>query len=437
VLVIWLLMVITPLVVSARRGLSPGVVICFLLWIIGLIGILAARRRGRSWGGGLWRYASFRLTFVVILVVGQLLIFFGSSFSVAFFLMAAAAGLLVVWALTDNPDSFAGAVGRVLLVVGALAVCCFAGELVFRLDPMVVRFGGSVAARQRAVAVQYRQIWRANPYGLRSFHVNQGRPDGVRRIVVLGDSFSWGDQIAELESTWPYVMERALRERGLDVQVLNLAEPGFTTVNSAERLEILGWRFQPDLVILQYLLNDPLPSARRGRAEGESWLFPVWHLPPEIEAVRRHSYLYAFLNDRWVELQMRYRFREGYATLYDDEFIGWQDCQRALAGMARSCRRRDVPMLMAIFPALQGALDEGYQFRGLHLKVMGVALSLGLPAVDLTDALATVDSDARRWQAAPWDAHPNAEAHALFGRAMAEAVERTVGGVWQRDKVRH
>ncbi len=93
-LVIWLLAVITPLVFSSRRGLSPGVVICFLLWVSGLIGIAAARRRGRSWDGGMWRYASFRLTIVLLLVVGQLLVFFGSAFSVAFFLLMAAAVLL-------------------------------------------------------------------------------------------------------------------------------------------------------------------------------------------------------------------------------------------------------------------------------------------------------------------------------------------------------
>jgi len=394
-----------------------------------------------------WRYASFRFTVVLLLVIGQLLIFFGSSFSVAFFLMMAAAAMLAVWSWTDNSDSFASLLGRVLLVAGALIVCCFVGELVFRLDPMVARFGGSVAERQRTVAVQYRQIWRENRFGLRSFHVKEEKPSGVKRIVVLGDSFSWGDQITQLESTWPYVMEGLLRDGGLEVQVLNLAEPGFTTVNSAERLELLGWRFRPDLVILQYLLNDPLPSAPNGRAElpsapngraeSESWLFPVWNLPPEIETVRRHSYLYTFLNDRNVSLQMKYRFRDRYASLYDDEFIGWQECKRAMASMASGCQRRDLPMMMAVFPALQGALDERYQHRDFHLKVMGVAHSLGIPAIDLTGALAAVDPDARRWQAAPWDAHPNVEAHALFGQVVAEAVEKTVGGSWRSDAVKH
>jgi lysophospholipase L1-like esterase len=324
-----------------------------------------------------------------------------------------------------------------MVLIGALVVCFCVGEIVFRLDPMVTRFGGSVAARQQNAAVQYRRIWRENPFGLRSFHVNEDKPDGVRRIVVLGDSFTWGDQIAELESTWPYVMERALRDRGLKVQVLNLAEPGFTTVNSAERLELLGWRFQPDLVVLQFLLNDPLPSAPGGRAESESWLFPVWNLPPEIEAVRRHSYLYAFLNDRSVALQMRYQFRDGYASLFDDDFVGWKDCRRAMESMTLSCRGRGLPIMMAVFPALQGALDETYEHRELHLKVMAVAHGLNLPAVDLTTVLASVDSDARHWWAAPWDAHPNEEAHALFGRALAEAVEGTVGKSWRGDTATH
>jgi len=87
-------------------------------------------------------------------------------------------------------------------------------------------------------------------------------------------------------------------------------------------------------------------------------------------------------------------------------------------------------MIMAVFPALQGTLDERYQHRELHLRAMGVAHGLGLPAIDLTGALAAIDSDACRWQAAPWDAHPNVEAHAVFGQALAEAVERTVGGTW-------
>ena len=87
-------------------------------------------------------------------------------------------------------------------------------------------------------------------------------------------------------------------------------------------------------------------------------------------------------------------------------------------------------MMMAVFPALQGSLDERYQHHELHLRAMGVAHGLGLPAIDLTGALAAIDSDAGRWQAAPWDAHPNVEAHAVFGQALAEAVERTVGGTW-------
>jgi len=94
-------------------------------------------------------------------------------------------------------------------------------------------------------------------------------------------------------------------------------------------------------------------------------------------------------------------------------------------------------MMMAVFPALQGALDERYQHHQIHRKVMGVAHILGLPAIDLTDNLAAIDPDGGRWQAASWDAHPNAEAHAVFGGAVAEAVEKLVGAGWRKDAVKH
>lgn len=87
--------------------------------------------------------------------------------------------------------------------------------------------------------------------------------------------------------------------------------------------------------------------------------------------------------------------------------------------------------MMAVFPALQSSLGEGYRYGDLHLTVMAVAQCLGRPVIDLTGVLVAVDLDARRWQAAPWDAHPNEAAHALMGRAMAEAAERGVGESWR------
>jgi hypothetical protein len=50
---------------------------------------------------------------------------------------------------------------------------------------------------------------------------------GTERIVVLGDSFTWGDKIASSDSTWPAQLEQQLRDGwpGRRIEVVNLC-PG-------------------------------------------------------------------------------------------------------------------------------------------------------------------------------------------------------------------
>jgi hypothetical protein len=55
-------------------------------------------------------------------------------------------------------------------------------------------------------------------------------------VIVVGDSFTWGDKVADIRDTWPYVLEQNLNRSGATVEVISLATPGYTTVNEAEAL---------------------------------------------------------------------------------------------------------------------------------------------------------------------------------------------------------
>jgi hypothetical protein len=271
------------------------------------------------------------------------------------------------------------------------------------------------------------QIWHENIFRLRSLHVEGPRPAGTLRIAALGDSFTWGDKIPRTEDLWPSVLERSLAENGRPTHVINLGQNGYTTVNEAETLRRIGWRFDPHIVLLQFTLNDPLPSRPGFWSERERWLFPTWPLiPPLDEKLRANSYLYAWLNDSFVSLQMAWRHPDGYAPLFDDGFHGWRDCRLALQEMADETRRRGVPMLMVLFPIFhQGDLDEqSYPNLDLHRKVEAAAREAGLPCLDLRPVFAREDPHSLRWRAFPWDGHPGVDAHRLAGRAVAAELER-------------
>ena len=101
------------------------------------------------------------------------------------------------------------------------------------------------------------------------------KPPGTFRIVVLGDSVTFGHGTRS-DTTYPYLLEQRLRAWRPDVdwQVWNLGVPGYATSQELAYLERVAERYAPDLVIVGFYPNDltgnevrQTPSiARRGGA---------------------------------------------------------------------------------------------------------------------------------------------------------------------------
>ncbi len=76
-------------------------------------------------------------------------------------------------------------------------------------------------------------------------------PDAPYRIAVLGDSFTVGQGINNIDDTFPQRIERGLND-GTDVVVI--AQTGWDT--DVEEYNLSQYPYQPDTVILSYYLND-------------------------------------------------------------------------------------------------------------------------------------------------------------------------------------
>jgi len=77
------------------------------------------------------------------------------------------------------------------------------------------------------------------------------------KIVVLGDSVSWGDGMLSTKQTFPYLLERHLNKKNRTVfEVINASVPGYSTFQHHVQLKKLSKKVQPQFVILQFCLND-------------------------------------------------------------------------------------------------------------------------------------------------------------------------------------
>ncbi|MFM7292335.1 MAG: SGNH/GDSL hydrolase family protein [Planctomycetia bacterium] len=255
---------------------------------------------------------------------------------------------------------------------------------------------------------------RTNSLGLRDVERQRDKPAATYRILVLGDSITFGWGVA-FEKTFCQLVESSLNTDppipGCRFEVLNAGVGNLNTAMEVAYLKHAGVHLQPDLVLLAWFINDaePPPVPRRG------WL-------------ARHSYAYVWLDSAsdsaMRRLIGRQDYRDYYTGLYRDENPGWTRCKHALRDLAAVCRDRGIPCRVLMIPELH-SLGSAYEFRDVHDAVRRVCRQAGLPVLDLLEALPAV-ADARRYWVSPDDAHPNAEANDLLARAIDSDVRRAL-----------
>jgi lysophospholipase L1-like esterase len=90
-----------------------------------------------------------------------------------------------------------------------------------------------------------------NSLGIRHGEISPQKPEDLFRVVVLGDSVAW-----DADGFVSLLRERLSRSPVRPVEVINAAIPGYTTYQERRLLERDLLPLKPDLVILQYCLND-------------------------------------------------------------------------------------------------------------------------------------------------------------------------------------
>jgi hypothetical protein len=92
-----------------------------------------------------------------------------------------------------------------------------------------------------------------NNHGWRDEERSFKKLAGEKRILVLGDSITFGLIVPD---TYTRILERKLRDRGNNVEVLNMAYAGWGTDQELEALKHEGIRYAPDWIVVQFCIND-------------------------------------------------------------------------------------------------------------------------------------------------------------------------------------
>lgn len=95
----------------------------------------------------------------------------------------------------------------------------------------------------------------ANSGGWRDLEHTFAKPAGTKRILILGDSNTFGANVSA-DKLYSRVLEKLYRQAGVNVEVITLAYGGWSTDQELEAYLREGRKYDPDAVVLQFTSND-------------------------------------------------------------------------------------------------------------------------------------------------------------------------------------
>lgn len=314
------------------------------------------------------------------------------------------------------------AVTTVLVLGGAAEVVCrvwlgrlskaqFDDQLNMRVD-----FYRVVDNSIRGFEIRPNATEEINSHGMRMREVSEAKPEGVYRVLVLGDSIAYGIGVTP-QQTFASVLEAKLNQRypGRSIEVLNAGVISYNTEQQLDWLANRGLKFAPDAIVVAHCPNDVHATPIVFR-EGDHLRYfrPGEDAATYNSFLIEHSALYrAFLAVREIQ---RAKDRGTYRPNADLTFNLLHDPEGQFGSLARLitfARERTLPIVVVAFPYIgtpfpQYKSEDWEVHRGL-LKTMG---ALDAPLIDLLTAWQSTSHE--RWlrpEARDDFVHPNAAGH--------------------------
>jgi len=268
-----------------------------------------------------------------------------------------------------------------------------------------------------------------NSAGFRDREFNQSKDAGIYRIVVLGDSMTFGPAVA-LDNIYPKALESFLNKNvsgstGKKIEVLNFSVPGYNTIQEYELLRTKAVYYDPDLVILGFFFNDvkmrdssPLESTEASKDACAYDGFVRF-----LSRVKQKSLFAQFALSHLAVIARRAGLHRGYISsfrgAYAENNKSWHKCRSAILSIGDFAKSNNAKFLVIVIPFLSDLND--YHPLKKEIEVVGDFLKKNrIKNVNLFPYF--YEQRAESFWINPINGHPNRKGHAVMAEAVGDYI---------------
>jgi lysophospholipase L1-like esterase len=274
-----------------------------------------------------------------------------------------------------------------------------------------------------------------NRFGLRDKDYATVKPPNTRRVLILGDSFTFGSGLADDDAVFARLLDRQLNAGpagSSHIEVMNGGMPGSLSTDWAELLQKVKGPFQPDVILVVFFLRDGTRTDSLG-----SFFGPI---RDEIIAQNQKSplyqasYVYRFYQD-FVDQRT---ISQKYTRAINDSYTGdsqqtaeWRTAQFNLRMINAIGEEIHARVGLVIFPVLAD-LNANYPFKPTIDAIAKFSAQDEIPTLSLLPAF--MGRNGPDLWVSPFNQHPNAAGHQIAAGAilpflrklLAEKVSRNI-----------
>ncbi|KPK00674.1 MAG: hypothetical protein AMK71_08065 [Nitrospira bacterium SG8_35_4] len=264
-----------------------------------------------------------------------------------------------------------------------------------------------------------------NKHGWRDYNHDYEKPDNTVRILVLGDSITNGYGI-NMEEIYAKQFEQELnKDSGSSnrYEVITIAMSGLNTKQEAYLFETEGIKFDPDVVVIGYALNDPEKgsSLRKSRQSKEkrSLLYKLKQAANRLSIV--HLLYRSSQKLRWkisialgIEETADYVKEDYFSALHNDP-KKWGSVVEGFAKIRSLAKEHNIASVLMIFPVMS---DLGnYKWTDVHKQVSDAASKSNFIVLDLVKDYSKYKGSDLQVDSGD-HVHPNAIGHKIAADAL-------------------
>ena len=279
-----------------------------------------------------------------------------------------------------------------------------------------------------------------NSQGFRDKEFSRERKSGIQRIMIIGDSFTFGMGV-NLEETFSKKIGIILKNSGINCEVINCGVIGY---NMWQYIEILNKKIlplNPDLIVVGMFLNDIYQSIHP-KLKDKNWK-AYNPFDRKKSNIMSSFYIWNLFHNWNVLFETKYRARRGVNYLkgvkqrkekLKDESSDhiWRkimlgnldnkkyiEFKRALSEFKMKSDSSGCDLLFIMIPDA-GQLNE-FELQEVNRFIAASCSKLDIPFIDVTEAFEK-ESDPRPLFLFPIDAHISSKGHQIIAELVSKQI---------------